>query len=266
MVRSVDLHALRRRIGAQAAPDQQGCLQAAVALGEEAMDDALPGRGLETGAIHEVRPGSYRDFGAALGFGMGLLARLTHTDPRPVLWVSPSQGLQYGIVYPIGWISFGLNPDRLHHLSVASSPGMLWALEEGLASGALAAVVGLLPANAASYDFTASRRLSLRAAATGTTAFLIRHHASADRPTAAVTRWSIASRPSTPLRREGLFMPGIGPPRWQADLVRCKRGQPRSWLVEWDHEAFRFRLASAMADRAAAMAEPAIERQWQMAS
>jgi protein ImuA len=265
MVRSVDLQALRQRIGARAAFAQQSA-QATVALGEDAIDDVLPGRGLETGAIHEVQPASYRDFGAALGFGVGLLARLARTDPRPVLWVSPSQGFQYGIVYPIGWIPFGLNPDGLHHLSVASSTDMLWALEEGLASGALAAVVGLLPANSSSYDFTASRRLSLRAAATGTTAFLIRHHASVDMPTAAVTRWSIASRPSAPLRREGLFMPGIGPSCWQVDLVRCKRGQPRSWLVEWDHEAFCFRLASAMAGRTAAMAEPASGRQWQMAS
>ena len=265
MMSTAELHALCRRIGAQVALDPKG-LRSTIALGEDAIDDALPSRGLETGAVHEVLPASHRDFGAAFGFGVGVLARLTRADPRPVLWVSPSQGFRYGITYPIGCASYGLDPDRLHHLSVASPQDMLWALEEGLANGALAAAVGLLPANDASYDFTASRRLSLRATATRTTALLIRHHASIDTPTAAVTRWSIASRSSPPLKREGLSMPGIGPPCWQADLVRCKRGQPRSWLVEWDHEAFRFRLASAMADRASAMAKPPIGRHWQMAS
>lgn len=265
MACAVELDALRRRIGAQGAFDQKSP-GATFTLGADAIDNALPSRGLEAGAIHEVLPASHRDFGAALGFNVGLLARLTQTDPRPILWNSPSQGFQYGTVYPIGCTSYGLDSNRLHHLSIASPQDMLWALEEGLASGALAAVVGLLPSNDASYDFTASRRLSLRAAATGTTALLIRHHASVDTPTAAVTRWSIAARPSTPLRRGGLSMPGIGPPCWQADLVRCKRGQPHSWLVEWDHEAFRFRLASPMVDRATAMAKPASKRSWQMAS
>lgn len=265
MACAVELDALRHRIGAQAAFNQKGA-GPAFALGADPIDDALPSRGLAAGAIHEVLPASHRDFGAALGFSVGLLARLTRIDPRAVLWVSPSQGFQYGTVYPIGCTSYGLDPNRLHHLSVASPQDMLWALEEGLASGALAAVVGLLPSNDASYDFTASRRLSLRATATGTTALLVRHHANVATPTAAVTRWSIAARASTPLKRGGLSIPGIGLPCWQADLVRCKRGQPHSWLVEWDHEAFRFRLASPMADRAAAMAKPAIKGPWQMAS
>jgi protein ImuA len=261
-----DLQALRRRIGALAAVAPEAT-EGTITLGEAAIDGALPEGGLALGAVHELLPASHGDFAAALGFGFGLLARLTQTSPRPVLWVVPSRDAsRHGIAYPIGLAAFGCDPGRLVHLSAGTAQDVLWALEEGLASAALAAVVGLLPANDKAYDFTASRRLSLRAAASGVTALIIRHHASADNPTAALTRWSIAARPSAPLRRRGPSLPGVGPPRWQASLVRCKRGRPRHWLVEWNHETLSFRLAASLADRAPAVAEPAARRGWRIAS
>jgi protein ImuA len=265
-----ELQILRRRIDALAA-NKPEIAEAAIALGEEAIDGALPGGGLVSGAIHELLPATEGDFAAALGFGLGLLARLTQTRPQPVLWAVPShETFRHGIAYPVGIAAFGLDPRCLLHLAVATAQDALWALEEGLSSAALAAVIGILPASNKSYDFTASRRLSLRAASSGVAALLIRPHAGADNgsnwPTAAVTRWLIAAQPSAPLRRRGLSMPGIGPPRWQVDLVRCKRGRPHRWLVEWDHETLSFRLAAPLADRAPAMADPAAKPQWRMAS
>lgn len=254
-----DLQALRRRIGALAAggTDNPG---PAIALGDEAIDDALPDRGLAPGALHEVLAASPDDFAAALGFALGLLTRLMRTRSRPVLWAAPArESFRPGIAYPVGLAAFGFDPGRLHYLAADTARDVLWALEESLASRAPAAAIGILPAKDKSYDFTASRRLSLRAAAGGVTAFLVRPHADAGKPTAAATRWSVAARPSAPLGRRGLSMPGLGPPRWQASLVRCKRGRPRDWLVEWDHETLSFRLASPLADRAAA-AGPGTER------
>jgi protein ImuA len=261
-----DLQALRRRIGALAAiePDNP---DAVITFGDKTIDDALPDHGLAPGAVHELLPASQGDFAATLGFGLGLLTRLTRLRPRSVLWIAPSRETsRQGFVYPVGFAAFGFDPNRLNYLVVEKTQDVLWALEEGLESGALAAVIGILPAKDKSYDFTASRRLSLRAASSGVTAFLVRHHTSADKPTAAVTRWSVAAQPSAPLRRRGLFMPGIGPPRWQISLVRCKRGRPRHWLVEWDHETFSFRLVSPLADRTPTMAVEAAKYRQRMAS
>ncbi len=253
-----DLQTLRRRIRALSTTDTANP-EATVALGDDAIDGALPDRGLTLGAVHEFLPASRDDFAATLGFGFGLLVRLLRSRPGPVLWAAPSREIfRNGAAYPLGLAAFGFDPGRLHYLTVEEAKDVLWSMEEALASGALAGAIGILPAKDKSYDFTASRRLSLRAASSGVTAFLIRHHTSADKPTAAITRWSIAARQSAPVWRHGLPMPGLGPPRWRANLVRCKRGQPRSWLVEWNHETFSFRMASPLAHRMPAAAGSAI--------
>lgn len=255
MARSHDLQVLRHRIRALTVI---GTNQAAVALGDETIDDALPDHGLALGAVHELMPATPGDFAATLGFGFALLARLVRVRSGPVLWAAPSrETFRCGIAYPVGLAAFGFDPARLHYLAVEDAQDTLWATEEALASGALAAAFAILPAKDRNYSFTESRRLSLRAAANGVTAFLLRQDDRFDQPTAAVTRWSIATRQSAPIRRHGLSMPGLGPPRWQVNLVRCKRGRPRSWPVEWDHETFSFRLVSPLADRAPAVAQAA---------
>lgn len=258
MVRQDDLQALRRRVRAISAVDAANP-GAAIGLGDEALDGALPDQGLTLGAVHELLPASHNDFAATLGFGFGLLVRLQRSRPGPVLWAAPAREIfRLGIAYPLGLAAFGFDPARLHYLTVDKTQDVLWAVEEALASGALAGVIGILPAKDKSYDFTASRRLSLRAASSGVTALVVRHHASEDKPTAAVTRWSIAAQPSSPQQRQGLSLPGLGRPRWSVKLTRCKRGRPRDWSVEWDHETLSFRLASALADRVPAKTTTAI--------
>lgn len=249
-----DLQALRRRIRAlTTAGDNR---EAAVTLGDETIDAALPDGGLTLGAVHELMPAAPGDFAAALGFGFGLLARLVRMRPGPVLWAAPSrETFRCGIAYPVGLAAFGFDPARLYYLKVEDAQNTLWAMEEALASGALAAAFAILPARDKTYGFTESRRLSLRAAASGVTAFLLRQDDRTEQPTAAVTRWSIAARQSAPAWRQGLSMPGLGAPRWRVNLVRCKRGRPRFWPVEWDHETFSFRVASPLADRAPAVAQ-----------
>ncbi|HKU96772.1 MAG TPA: ImuA protein, partial [Vineibacter sp.] len=40
--------------------------------------------------------------------------------------------------------------------------------------------------------------------------------------------------------------------RWQVALERCRNGRPGHWTLEWDHVAYRLRLAEVVADRAPA--------------
>ncbi len=267
MAATHDLQTLRHRVRTLTAIGAES--PEAIAFGEDEIDNVLPDHGLALGAVHELLPSELGDFAATLGFGAGLLTRLARMRKQPVLWIAPAA--RHGAAYPVGLAAFGFDPTRLHYLAVEETKDVLWAMEEALASAALAAVVGILPSHDKLYDFTASRRLSLRAMSSGTTAFLFRHHMSADKPTAAVTRWSIATRQSAPQWRKGLTTPGSGPPRWRANLVRCKRGRPRSWLVEWDHETCSFRLASPLAHRVPAVAGAAVaiqpsEQQRRMAS
>lgn len=222
-----------------------------VSLGDPGLDAVLPEGGLELGTIHEILPAAAADTGAAFGFGLGLLARIAGGRPGPVLWVATRDPGRHGTAYPPGLTAVGLDPGRLIHLQAHSARDALWALEESLATAAFAAVIGVLACDGRHYDFTASRRLSLRAAATGGTALVLRiGDAAPAGSTAAATRWSVAARPSVPARHPGHAMPGVGRPRWRVGLQRCKRGRPGDWLVEWDHETVRFHLAAPLADRA----------------
>lgn len=230
-----------------------GCRRpATVSLGAPGLDTALPEGGLELGVVHEIVPAAAGDMAATLGFGLGLLTRIALARPGPVLWSTTRDPGRHGVAYPVGMAAAGFDPGRLIHLRAHTAHDVLWALEESLTTPGFAAAIGILARDGRRYDFTASRRLSLRAAASGGTAIVLRagDGATATGSTAAATRWSVAAQPSVPVHHPGHAMPGLGPPRWRVELLRCKRGRPQDWLVEWDHETFRFHLAAPLADRA----------------
>jgi protein ImuA len=100
-------------------------------------------------------------------------------------------------------------------------------------------------------DLTMSRRLNLAAAAAGTPLILLRPPA-ATGISAATTRWRIAAAPAGRDRFDA-----FADWRWLVTLERCRNGRAGQWTLEWDHVAFRFRLAEVLADRApAARARP----------
>ena len=245
-----DLQHPLRRLDTLGRRNPAGRAPATVSLGDAALDAALPEGGLELGVVHEVVPAGAGDTAAALGFALGLLARIARVRPGPVLWTATHDPGRHGTAYAVGLSAAGLDPGRLIQVGAGSARDLLWTLEESLTTTAFAVAFGLIARDGRHYDFTASRRLSLRAAESGGTAVILRTGDTGSGATAAATRWSVAARPSLPVRYPGHAMPGLGPPRWQVELVRCKRGRPREWLVEWDHETVRFHLAAALADRA----------------
>ncbi|MCB1464256.1 MAG: inducible mutagenesis protein A [Nitratireductor sp.] len=237
----------------------------AVSLGAGELDASLPDRGLALGALHECVPAGHGDFAAALGFSLALAARVVSkcaADARPggVLWVFPTHcGFEQGRLHAPGLMAFGLDPARFIEVGVQKTRAMLWVMEEGLSTGALAAVIGVETGR--DYDFTASRRLAMRAERSGVTALLIRACKQADgsggASTAATTRWRIATEPHAhqlgaagPRIGQGHENPGVGAPRWAVSLIKSKRGMPgHRQVVEWDHETLSFRMAAALAGR-----------------
>lgn len=183
-----------------------------------AIDEALPWQGLPLAALHEIEGASAADEnGAAVTFLAGILARLAPT--RPVLWC-----LQRPDLHPPGLALAGLDARRLVLLHAPDERDILWAMEEGLRSRALAAVVGEVEA----LSTPASRRLQLAAESVGVTGFVLHRNAGNAGASAAVTRWRIAALPSAPVVGE----PGIGRPRWRVELLRCRGGMPAAWDVE----------------------------------
>lgn len=210
---SSPLAALRSRIAHLEGVPAAG----AAPLGLAPVDSALPGGGLVRGALHEVLCGDPSD-GAALAFLGALAGRLA--DRQPVLWVAGDLDL-----FPPGLLRFGCSPDCLLMVRCRGLREALWAIEEGLRSAAVAAVIG----DADPPDFAWSRRLQLAAVRAARPLLLLRRHFNPRESTAAASRWRVASVPSAKSAGGG---PGF--PRWRLDLLKCRGGQPRSWTVDFD--------------------------------
>jgi protein ImuA len=276
MSRAADLTALRDRIRRLEQPARYGVLP----FGAAAIDAALPGGGLALGALHEIvgAGGDEEDGAASAGFAAGILARLGVGYPPaspqpspppsgplraererwggeagpctgPVLWC-----LRRPDLYGPGLAAHGLDPGRLVLVAARRDEDILWAVEEGLRTGAaagLAAVVGEI----GRLPMAAGRRLQLAAEHSGVIALLLRRWRNAaeataerSRPTAAVTRWRVGALPS----KDIAAMPGIGRPRWRVELMRVRGGVPASWEVEVADATGHVRVSAELADRPAA--------------
>lgn len=215
--------------------------------------DAATG-GLAPGALHEAVPADGREASAAAGFAVALaLRRLAGKETRPILWVARRDGLyEAGALSARGLVDLGADPGRFLLAAGRRDADVLWALEEALRSGAVALAVGEI----AAADLVATRRLSLAAREAMVPALLLRA-ARALGPSAARTRWRIASAPSMP-PRFAASAPGL--PRWRLALVKGFRERPQEWIVEWDDEAHCFLDVAALAACAAEDAGAALAR------
>jgi len=160
-------------------------------------------------------------------------------------------------IHPPALAAVGLTPDRVVYVHARKPKIVLLVMEEGLRHRGLAGVVAEF---SGALGLTASRRLQLGAEQSGVTAFLLRRSRCFDNPillepSAAVTRWRVATVPSGPPLPHVPETPGLGRPRWRVDLIRCRGGEAHSWIVEAFDATGRCRLVADLADRPVA-AEP----------
>jgi protein ImuA len=184
-----------------------------LAFGIPEIDGHLPWGGLAPAALHEVVPAAPGNVTPALGFAAALLGRAARI--APVLWCRSRRDL-----YAPGLKSLGLDAGNLVVVEADKDRELLWAMEEGLRSGALAAVLG----EVRDLAVTAARRLQLAAEEGGTLA-LLTHGGAAP---VALTRWRVTAAAS---RHPLGAWPGAA--CWQVDLLRCRGGGTGQWFVEW---------------------------------
>jgi len=231
------LLALQRTTGIQDGPG-------ALSLAIPAIDTALGG-GFMRGALHEISAPGEAHLAAAAGFTLGL-AIVSAPSPH-VFWITEDMALaENGVPHGAGLDAFGLAPERLVRVSTAHRRDLLWAMEEALRCRAVDAVIGEM--RPGGIDNVAVRRLSLAAADSGTLALLLRAAPPNDASTAA-TRWIVGGAPSVTAH-------GPGAARFDAQLVRNRRGPVGSWILEWSNSDERFILAT----RAQPVAAPALDR------
>ncbi len=190
-----------------------------------------------THTLSEAFPETATD-AAAIGF---VLTRLPRTD-APILWVQDRLSRkEAGRPYLAG---IGTRrPVIMVDLSRAAD--VLWAMEDGLRCRSLGAVIGEIWGDPPSLDFTATKRLALRAEAADVPCWLIRRAASPDL-SAARDRWRIGAVPSAPHPHD-TQAPGL--PRWSLDLFRSRRSKPGQWVASYDRAQDRLNLAAPVRDR-----------------
>ena len=223
----------------------------AISLGAVEIDAALPWNGFPMRGLHEVSGDA-----AAHGFSATLLARLSKAKggSAPILWCQQGRDL-----CGQGLMVYGIDPNQVIIVHGKNDTDILWAMEEGLRSACLSAVIGQL------YRVPpiAGRRLQLAAEESGATGILLRATPGktvTQAPTSvALTRWRVLSAPSlTPACGAGL-----GKPNWHLELQRCRlsamqgyskvkkqenTGRPQSWQVEWCYETGDLSMAPILRD------------------
>ncbi len=161
--------------------------------------------------------------GAATGF---VLAQ--PSKQGPVIWIQDRiSRREGGRPYAAGLAGLLGRPMEMLYLEVGRAVDVLWAMEEALGCPALSLVVGEVWGDPPALDFTATKRLAIRAEARGVAAWLLRRAATPDL-SAARERWRVRSQP-TLAHLDDLRAPGE--PLWLADLFRSRHGRTGTWLA-----------------------------------
>jgi hypothetical protein len=264
------------------------------------MQSALADLALDEGGVHEIKPAFGLDgaprsawesevdqsdgftgdwaagWAAALAFATALMARrveglrlAAHGErgsgepgSAGLLWCfSRSRCAEHGLPYVHGLEAFGLSPGQVMIAEAGNEAEVLWALEEGLRSGAPTLVAGFVD----DLALTPARRLALAAQKHGVPCLILTDPRA---PPAAATasRWRVGPAPSGPHplaagqqgegRKRGRVPSLPGPRRFALTLERYRqapiRAGSRIHFVEWRHEAVCFDLVAAVSDRPAA--------------
>ncbi len=217
---------------------------AVFSTGSDALDRILPATVTSAGALLEVLPESYQQRSAATGATLALGARLLEAKTGPLVWCQLRDPERLHLHAP-GLAAFGIDPERIIRLTVKSEQDLLWAMEEALDCAYLSGVVGVLGQEKL-YDFTASRRLSLRARSSGVSALMLRSHR-ANGTTTADMRWMVGAGESSKMPERKAFLPRLGGAIWQLDLIKCRGANGGSFQIGWNRETLSFDLASRLA-------------------
>jgi protein ImuA len=193
-------------------------------FGAPAVDGLLPGGGLPLGRWHEITgAGLESETGAAPAAFTALMAAPLARRGEAV-WVFRRDDL-----FAPGLAGLGFPAEKLIQVCARDEAEALSVMEDALGAVGVAAVIGEVE----EVDLTAGRRLQLACEKHGATAFALRRRpfgakAKRESGSTAASRWRVAAAPSEP--PAGEF--GLGPPRFEVALERCRGGRTGAFLFE----------------------------------
>jgi protein ImuA len=217
-------------------------------FGIAAIDDML-GRA-PAAALHEVRAATGGE-AAAAGFALAL-GDLAAEAGGFACFVAAGRDLaEAGDLYGPGLEALGLCGRALVRVRPRTLAEALWAAGEAATTPGAGFCLLEIAGNPRQADLSLTRRLALRAAASGTPVLLLRQGGAAE-ASAASTRWLVQPAPS----RSGQNPPGglvegfakgfakglLGPPAFDVTLEKSRRGRAGRFLLEWSRHERRLAL------------------------
>lgn len=189
---------------------------------------------LAAGRLHEIHVRG-ADHAAALAFALCSTAE----RPQNAVWVHSANRARFR-THPggHGLAQIGWNPANLLIVDARNEQDLMRAGLEAARCPGVDLVVLETAGRCAGYDLTASRRLALAVERVRTGMIVLRRDAD-PRPSAAYTRWAVASAPSHALEADAPGSPAI-----EAELLRWRGGAAgQRWRFEWDGDHGTFRDA-----------------------
>ena len=191
--------------------------------GKRESDEAFcPLRALRSGGLHELH--------SPRGSHGPLALHMAAREERSLVWVQDALSvLELGAISGRGLSVWGLDHRSLIRVRARRPVDALWTMEEAVAAGL--DVIGEIEGDPRALDFTATRRLALRAQASRVTCVLVRlgGRASVARSSGARWRWSVRPSRSQPDPFDALA-PGL--PRWSLEMRRAPSRPPEEWVIE----------------------------------
>ncbi|MDZ7588638.1 MAG: hypothetical protein U5J78_05715 [Parasphingorhabdus sp.] len=236
----------RRLTGLSAAAPLRPANPCLLSLDGGVADDWLGG-GLRADGLHEGYAATAQDIGSMLGFLLllGQIAR-RGSDDAAILWLRDQGAARIaGQAYGPGLVELGIAPDTLTLVALPDARALLRAGLDSVRAGGAAAVLLELHGRQPLLDLTASRRLALAAAETGTMVLIARGMGE-QVASAAHTRWQVASAPSSRLlasrlRTSPSSTAAPGAPAFALTLLRQRGGRDGlNIMLEWNRDTARF--------------------------
>ncbi len=197
------------------------------------------------GLLHEVWMDGPRNGGSAFGFALGQARALLGRSRPAILFLQLAhEAQQTGLPYGPGLYHFGLCLEALIIGRVRNVTELLWAAEEAAGCKAVAAIIVDIIHPGKILDFTASRRLAMRAQRGEASIFLLRYGHQREAG-ASHLRWHVAPVSSMEAPFD-VRAPGV--PRWQVNLEKGQgmvsdRPGYRNWTLNWTENGFALEQA-----------------------
>lgn len=211
--------------------------------------DARIGGGLIRNGLHEIYAAAEDSANVVAGFAVMLALRALNRDDV-LFWIREDRSVRgSGRLFAPGLAELGCDPAAFVLVTAADTLGLLRAAADALKCSHVGAVVIEPWAKAPLLDLTASRRLAMAAASSCVFTLVARADAS-PAPSAAQTRWEVASAPSLALAADT-----PGHPAFNIKLLRHRSGiAGLSARLEWNRDTRCFMQPLAQLPRCASAA------------